>query len=158
MTKEERARILQEARSLLKHTYVPPTRRAEPPPLVRKRYDGPQPEPAPARWLDTAPPQPALEADPWAGWEQWLETRLEARLAEEREQLLQAIIEITGTALGESLKAEREESGRELNVQMRELKLENAKLQHALQHLGELIQLEKNRTIDLRPLPARGIN
>jgi hypothetical protein len=39
---------------------------------------------------------------------------------------------------------------------MRELKLETARLEHALQHLSELIALEKNRTtIELPALPRR---
>ena len=155
MTHDERMKILADARATLERApeaYTPPPRSAEPQ-LIRKTTRRRYERPAPQR-LDTAPPQQQAAPD-WSGWETWLETRLNARLAEEREELLKAIVEITGTALGELLKAEREQSGHELELQLRELKLENAKLQHALQHLGELIQLEKNRTIDLRPLPAR---
>jgi hypothetical protein len=75
---ERTHRALDEARSLLDRRPEPYV--YQPPP--RMLYDDP-PEPDPFEPEAAAPerrqqPQPQPEADPWAGWNQWLETRLNA--------------------------------------------------------------------------------
>ena len=112
--------------------------------------------PAPARSprLDTTEQRQAptaTEADPWAGWERWLSIRIESALAEERERTAEVMAE----ALGLTIAREREAAQRELNAQVGELKVETAKLEHAMKHLASLIELEKNRSLDLPALPAR---
>jgi hypothetical protein len=150
---EDRARILREARATLDRRPEPYQYRA----LPRMLYDDPpEPEfePAPARSprLDTAPEQrSAPTADPWAGWERWLSVRIESALVEERERTA----EIMAEALGLTIAREREAAQRELNAQVGELKVETAKLEHAMKHLASLIELEKNRSLDLPALPAR---
>jgi hypothetical protein len=146
---EERRRILREARATLDRRPEPYVYKARP-----RAYldDAPEFVPAPARSprLDTTEQRQAptaTEADPWAGWERWLSIRIESALAEERER--------TAEIMAEVIAAAREASQRELHAQIGELKVETAKLEHAMRHLSELITLEKNRTIDLPALPAR---
>jgi hypothetical protein len=145
MSNKERDRILREARAMLDDRrpapYVArPRMIGDVDPLERESFE-PEPEPE---------PQPAT----WGPWEAWIQARIEAALIVER----QAVAAIMAEALGQTIARERRAAQRELHAQVGELRIETARLEHAMRHLSELIQLEKNRSLDLPALPRHDLN
>jgi hypothetical protein len=96
MTDEERARILREARETLRRSPAP----YSPPPRMIGDDVEPEPEfvpePAAERGLDTADALTAwkwMPADCWTGFELWLQTRLAAALAVQRQEQREELVE-----------------------------------------------------------------
>lgn len=155
-TAEQREKILARSRDLLAQppeTYTPP-----PEPMLRRRYD-PLPEPEPERRRERRRPPPmtpaaASQPEHWSQWEDWLA----ARLATEREQVLEAIVAIVGDALGnaigDAIEHERDLAQRNL----RELRAETSKLSSTVDELYGLLAAERSKIIDLpNPLPSRRV-
>jgi hypothetical protein len=153
---KERDRIMREARSLLDskpapYQYVPPPR------MLGDDIEEPfVPAPARSPRLDTRAtpqPQPAPDtATDWGPWEAWISARIDAALIVERE----AIAEIMAEAIGRCMARER----RELHAQLAELKREKRNradeaFVRAMKHFEELVEMEKNRILDLPALSAR---
>ena len=141
-------RIRAEARALLEErpaVYVPSR-------MIGDELDEPEPfEPAPARRprLDTRQPQP--EPD-WSAWETWLETRLNAALAIQREEIAEIIAEV--------IAGEREAAAEAWRDQVRGLRADLDKTAQLLEQLGKIIDFEGAErakvVMDLPQLPRRG--
>ena len=143
-------RALAEARRLLEERpelYVP---------TFGDDIDEPEPEfePAPARRqrLDTRP-QPQPEPD-WAPWETWLETRLNAALAIQREELFEILAQLVA--------GEREAAAEAWRDQVRGLRADLDKTAQLLEQLGKVIEYERSErakvVMDLPALPRREMN
>ena len=130
--------------------------------MLRRRYDPPEPAPEPRRRermpspkLDTTPPAaPSSPADCWSQWEDWLA----ARLATEREQVLEAIIAIVGQSLGDAIGDAIEHERDQTQRNLRELRAEYAKLGSTVDELFRLLAAERSKIIDM-PMPlSRRVN
>jgi hypothetical protein len=140
---QQARRILREAHSLLRkpvEPYTPPAR------MLYDELDEPepfQPEPVRRQRLDTAPPS---EPD-WSGWEQWLETRLNAALAIQREEIAEIIAHVIAD--------ERERAGAAWRDQVAGLRADLTRTEQLLEQLRRLVEIERHKVIDLPALPAR---
>jgi hypothetical protein len=149
---KERDRILREARATLARPvepYTPPVRMiGDHDPLEPDLNElEPKYTPEPERRQAQPPPAP-LAADTWAGWEQWLETRLNAALAIQRHELVEIVAQVIAD--------ERESAERELAHQVRALRAEIVEAEKAVATLRAALDVERARIVDLpNPLPAR---
>jgi hypothetical protein len=162
MTDEERERILAEARENVRtrdfphavniHRALvedPPARRAHEEP--RREWQRPRPEP-PKPEPDSSRGQQAT----WAAWNAWADSKIATAIADERAFMREAI----GGAIAKMLDDEREEQKRALSLEVRELKIELAKLQLAITELKTVAAGGDRRAIlDLpNPLTTRNVN
>ncbi len=151
----EREEIMKTAHELLA---VPVEAYSAPQPPTRRRgYDpGPLDLPEPTRRrLDTTPANTAqTDAAHWQRWEDWLA----ARLATERATTLAAVTEIVGNALGETLGDVVERERARLDRELRQMRLETAKLDSVVAALNEVVASEKAKVLDLPQLPRRNVN
>ena len=156
---QQARRVLREARRLLEQQPEPYT----PPASFRERMNrrvrmidedveelGPF-EPAPAR-LDTRQ-QPQPEPD-WAPWETWLESRLNAAVAIEREKIYEVLAEVVA--------GERDRAAEAWRDQVRGLRADLDKTAQLLDQLGKVIEYERSErakvVVDLPALPRSGMN
>jgi hypothetical protein len=154
--RDQRARrALAEARALIDRKiepYVPP-RRA----LLGIYYGAPIAEPIEPEAEPTAfERQP--QADPWAGWNQWLETKLNAALAIERQELIEIVAQVIADereALAHVVADERERAAEAWRAQVDGLRADLTRCEAVLEQLRKLVEFERARTIDLPALPAR---
>ena len=157
MTDEERRQVLREARATLAipmDLYVPPRRAVMldefEQPELEPRYT-PEPEPRQAQ-----PPPAPPAADPWAGWNQWLETRLNAALAIQRQELVEIVAQVVADereTIAHVVADEREAAANAWRDQVRGLRADLAKTEAVLEQLRRLVEIERARTIDLPALP-----
>jgi hypothetical protein len=153
-TDEDRARIVATARELLEKPVEPYVPVEEP--MIYKRRERMR---MPPQRLDTAPREAATAPD-FSGWEVWVSARIADALVVERQQLLAAVVEVMGdalgTLLGDSIERERARFDREL----RELRVESAKLSSTLDELHRMLADDKRKTvIDLPSLSSlRSVN
>ncbi len=150
MDDERRRAILDEARETLERLadFEVENREHNPrDPLLRSR---PPSEPVRReRPLDTRPTTSGEEHD-WSGWESWLA----ARLATERQLVLDAV----GEAIGQLLEGERKATTVLAN-ELHDVKLEAAKLGNEVATLREALAVERAAVLDLpSPLSRRVVN
>jgi hypothetical protein len=108
-----------------------------------------RPEPEQKRTLDTAPREPD-----WSAWNDWCDSRIEAKLAGQRRFLL----EVVGEALGEYVASERKIMKRELADELRQLRIELAETQATVRELRSVLASDRRTPLDLPALPRRGLN
>ena len=146
MTDEDRERILAESRELLERrpqSYTPP-----PEPVRYRTHD---PAENRVQKSDTIPEPETVAAPDWSGWETWVQARISAALAAERE----AICEIMAEALAISERRTRKAVKHDLDKQMSELRAEVATARQSFEALRETIVAERARVLDLPALPSR---
>jgi hypothetical protein len=100
--------------------------------------------------------QPAEVTRAGDDWNEWFDARLDARLEQERKM----IMDITGEALGELLAKERkkrEDTIRKVREELRELKLECAKLASESAALREALAADRGKVVEM-PSPLRRVN
>jgi hypothetical protein len=160
MKDEERKRILREAREnvrLRDFPHAANVHHADPPPRVSKelRREWRRPEPE--------QPKPELDTNPelgrqatWDAWNAWCDQRIAAAIAAERAFM----VEVVGAAIGQMLDEESEEHKRALSLEVRELKIEIAKLQCALAEQRAFSAAGDRRSVlDLpNPLTNKSVN
>jgi hypothetical protein len=103
-----------------------------------------------------------LRAEHDASWNAWFDARLEERLGDERDFMIEAV----GTALGETvedLKDEmdqrRKEERQALSDEVRKLRIELCELSTVVSGLRQVLAAERAKVLDLPPLPsARRMN
>jgi hypothetical protein len=163
MTDKERDRILREARATLARPvepYTPPARMlGDHDPLELEPLDELEPKytPEPERRQAQPPPAPPA-ADPWADWERWLETRLNAALAIQRQELVEIVAQVVADArevIAHVVADERERAAEAMREQVRGLRDDLSRAEQVLEQLRKLVEIERSRTIDLPALPAR---
>jgi hypothetical protein len=158
MSTADRRRILDEARQTLvrsRETLADAAGRPvvdkdqDPPPLRYRTMAAPPPEPSPK-------PAPKLDTADASWWENWLASRLNARLAVEREAMASAV----GEELADMLDAERAEHRAELETEIKNLRLELDGLVETVNDLRAVISLERGSApVDLpNPLSPRRVN
>ncbi|WP_027528045.1 hypothetical protein [Bradyrhizobium sp. Ec3.3] len=90
--------------------------------------------------LDTRSPSNS-EADPWAGWNTWAESKIANALAKERAVVLEAIAEEINNAVTEAHD--------HLAGEVKSLRIECTQLQETITELRSIIKSEKAKVIDL---------
>jgi hypothetical protein len=153
---DEQRRILEAARATLNRRPEPPDEPVAQPVCYKTHWPAPAdppPEPEPPRLTEgmLQRQRQAEAAQSSDSWNQWLDTRLNAALAEERKTICAIIAESLAEFVGRAVAKERGN----FYSQIRELKTETIKLETALEHLHGLLALERSRTYDLPALPRR---
>jgi hypothetical protein len=138
---EDRARIIREARATLDRKPAP-YQYVAPPRMLGDDIEEPF-EPAPA----FEQRQAQTQADPWAGWEAWLETRLNAALAFQWQELVEIVAHVIAN--------ERERAAEAMHEQVRGMRDDLTRAEAALEQLRKLVEIERHKVLDLPALPAR---
>jgi hypothetical protein len=94
-----------------------------------------------------SPEQPA--ATDWSGWETWVQARIADALVEERRTLIETLVAIVGDALGQSLSRERKHHRRDLEAEVRQLRIELCNLESTLAELRTVLAADKAKVIEL---------
>jgi hypothetical protein len=95
----------------------------------------------------------AVEHD--CAWNEWLDTRLDQRMGDERE----TVLEIVAQALALALEDETRDFKKVLQREVTALRTEIAELSTVVSELRQVIASERARVLDLPPLPlARRVN
>jgi hypothetical protein len=96
------------------------------------------------------------QAESDAAWNSWFDSRLDNRLADERD----VIVEIVGSALGQvmgdlrdEMDEARKEAGQALSDEVRKLRTELSELSTVLSQLQRALAAERAKVLDLPPLP-----
>jgi hypothetical protein len=91
----------------------------------------------------------------WNAWNEWADSRIDARLEEERKM----VMDIVGECLGELLAKERDATMAAMRDQVRELKIETTSLRSEVIELRTQLALERAKPADLpSPLSSRRVN
>jgi hypothetical protein len=104
--------------------------------LIRKRYEGEQPAAATRAGDD---------------WNEWCDTRIQAALDGERDALASGF----GQAIAKMLADERKDVMRKVRDEIRDLKIEIAKLGSEAAELRAALAVDRSKVVDL---PARRVN
>jgi hypothetical protein len=117
----------------------------------RRRAAEPEPPEAEVLIRHSEPVITRMASTDDGGWAAYIDARIAAALAAERE----FVVESVGMALGQALEETERTQSRALHAELGALKVEVAKLENLLEALRAATQSDRSKIIDLPAMPLR---